>query len=192
MHKLSHNAHHLQFTVLAAKRLHAVSCRLRIKMVARVTMDDLIQHLAGRLAEWPAKQLQALEIVLNSPFINSSALLYTSRTLFPVNQVRGALLTMGLAHAVCSSSLLCASGMSVQYVLEAADLVHEPMGLLLGDGKAHHRFASTEVLRSICKCPLMLLVSLRMSMHSQLTATTHCVKRGREPCCSHSCTACTA
>jgi hypothetical protein len=61
-------------------------CRLRLKMVARITMDDLVSHLSGTLAEWPAKQLQALEIILNSPFINHPKLLYISRTLFPSEQ----------------------------------------------------------------------------------------------------------
>lgn len=51
-------------------------------------MEDLASHLAGTLAEWPAPQLQALEIVLNSPFINNKTLLYLSRTIFPANQVR--------------------------------------------------------------------------------------------------------
>jgi hypothetical protein len=50
-------------------------------------MDDLVQHLSGALTEWPAMQLQALEIVLNSPFINDSSLLNISRTLFPADQV---------------------------------------------------------------------------------------------------------
>ena len=63
-------------------------CRLRIKMVARVTMEDLVAHLDGSLAEWPAKELQALEICMNSPFINHPKLLYLSRTLFPLDQVR--------------------------------------------------------------------------------------------------------
>jgi hypothetical protein len=58
-------------------------------MVARVTMDNLVAYLSQKLAEWPQQQLQALEIVLNSPFINNTeALLYRSRTLFELNQVR--------------------------------------------------------------------------------------------------------
>jgi hypothetical protein len=61
--------------------------RLRIKMVGRITMDELADHLENRLTEWPAKQLQALEIVLNSPFINDPRLLYQSRTLFELAQV---------------------------------------------------------------------------------------------------------
>jgi hypothetical protein len=60
---------------------------LRIKLVGRITMDDLVQHLSGALTEWPAMQLQALEIVLNSPFINDASLLNISRTLFPADQV---------------------------------------------------------------------------------------------------------
>lgn len=59
-----------------------------MKMVARVTMDDLVAHLQHRLNEWPARQLQALEIITNSPFINDPRLLYQSRTLFELAQVR--------------------------------------------------------------------------------------------------------
>jgi hypothetical protein len=50
-------------------------------------MEDLQSHLAHRLTEWPAKQLQALEIVLNSPFINNDRLLYNSRTFYELAQV---------------------------------------------------------------------------------------------------------
>lgn len=63
------------------------ACRLRIKLVARITMEDLVNHLKGGNKEWPATQLQALEIILNSPFINNSKLLYISRTIFPADQV---------------------------------------------------------------------------------------------------------
>ena len=65
----------------------AASCRLRVKMVARVTMEELVAYLQNRVPEWPARQLQALEIILNSPFINDPRLLYQSRTLFELAQV---------------------------------------------------------------------------------------------------------
>lgn len=72
-------------------------CRLKIKMVARVTMDNLVAHLSQKIADWPQQQMQALEIVLASPFINNTeALLYKSRTLFELNQV--------LFHCVYSTS----------------------------------------------------------------------------------------
>lgn len=52
-------------------------------------MDNLISHLKQQIAEWPQQQMQALEIVLNSPFVNNrDALLYKSRTLYELNQVR--------------------------------------------------------------------------------------------------------
>ena len=56
-------------------------------MVARVTMDNLVAHLEQKIADWPQQQMQALEIVVNSPFINRPDLLYKSRTLFELNQV---------------------------------------------------------------------------------------------------------
>jgi hypothetical protein len=63
-------------------------CRLKLKMVARVTMAELAQHLAQQLSEWPAQQLQALEIVVNSPFINNTdRLIYSCRSLFYKQQV---------------------------------------------------------------------------------------------------------
>jgi hypothetical protein len=62
-------------------------CRLRIKLVNTITMADLMAHLSGKHLDWPAMQLQALEIIINSPFINNTSLLYLSRTLFPANQV---------------------------------------------------------------------------------------------------------
>jgi hypothetical protein len=63
-------------------------CRLKLKMVARVTMAELAQHLAQQLSEWPAQQLQALEIVVNSPFINNTdRLIYSCRSLFNKQQV---------------------------------------------------------------------------------------------------------
>lgn len=62
--------------------------RLKVKKVTRVTMEQLAQHLAGQLSEWPAQQLQALEIVVNSPFINNTReLIYACRTLFNKAQV---------------------------------------------------------------------------------------------------------
>jgi hypothetical protein len=67
----------------------AAGCRLKLKMVARVTMDDLAQHLGRQLAEWPSQQLQALETVVNSPFIaDTGRLIYSGRSLFDKRQVR--------------------------------------------------------------------------------------------------------
>ena len=74
---------HMQSSLIACATIY----RLRIKLVNRITMEDLAQHLKGGLNEWPATQLQALEIILNSPFINNPSLLYITRTLFPANQV---------------------------------------------------------------------------------------------------------
>lgn len=52
-------------------------------------MEQLVAHLSQQMSEWPSQQLQALEIILNSPFINNTAsLLYASRTIFELQQVR--------------------------------------------------------------------------------------------------------
>ena len=61
-------------------------------------MEQLTQHMAGGMHEWPSQQLQALEIVINSPFINSNSLLYVARSLFekeqPVRTVPGLILSV--------------------------------------------------------------------------------------------------
>ena len=62
-------------------------CRLKIKKVTRVTMEELVNHLAQSMHAWPSQQLQALEIVINSAFINKPSLLYVTRTLFKLDQV---------------------------------------------------------------------------------------------------------
>lgn len=86
-----------------------------MKQVGRVTMDDLVAYLAGTLTEWPAMQLQALEIILNSPFINNDSLLYISRTLFPAGQARPSPHTAeratmsALAFASCTAQSIWAS-----------------------------------------------------------------------------------
>jgi hypothetical protein len=52
-------------------------------------MDDLAQHLGRQLAEWPSQQLQALETVVNSPFIaDTGRLIYSGRSLFDKRRVR--------------------------------------------------------------------------------------------------------
>jgi hypothetical protein len=68
--------------------LASTSCRLRIKYACEVTMQNLIDHIDMKVSEWPSQQMQALEILLNTPFLADPNLLYTSRTLYELSQTQ--------------------------------------------------------------------------------------------------------
>ena len=64
-------------------------CRLRLKKVADVEMEDLAEYLAKTPGQnYPARVLQALEIILNAPFLMDDKFLYQSRGLYELSQAQ--------------------------------------------------------------------------------------------------------
>lgn len=87
-------------------------CRLRLKFAVEVSISTLALHLDSQLDAYPAQALQALEIVLNAPFLRDDRFLYQSRGLYELSQARvWRCRALGMSaicvNTACSAPRLC-------------------------------------------------------------------------------------
>lgn len=61
-------------------------CRLRMKKVNEIDTTELQMYIEGQIQDYPATVLQALEIILNAPFLRDDKFLYQSRGLYELGQ----------------------------------------------------------------------------------------------------------
>ena len=59
-----------------------------MKNVKEIGVMELDDHIAGKLQDYPASVLQALEIILNAPFLRDDKFLYQSRGLYELDQAK--------------------------------------------------------------------------------------------------------